>query len=103
MAVQEMDFTVRSFINVDFPAPFGPMIPTRLVVYGLVHNVLWSSNHSYLDKDSAQLILYKLGVDLPGYVKVQFVIFRIALVLLLTPIKEPGGGKENLTEVAAKV
>jgi hypothetical protein len=57
----------------------------------------------HLDNESAQLTLNKLGVSRPGYVKVQFDIFRIARVLLRTPIKEPGGGKENLTAVAARV
>ena len=58
---------------------------------------------NYLDNDSAQLTLWRLGVDRPGYVKVQFVILSIALVLLRTPIRDPGGGNENLTEVAASV
>lgn len=57
----------------------------------------------YLDKERAQLTLNKLGVLLPGYVKVQPVIFIIARVLLRTPIREPGGGKANLTDVAASV
>ena len=57
----------------------------------------------HLDRESAQLTLYRLGVDLPGYVKVQFVILRMARVLLRTPIRDPGGGKENFTDVAARV
>ena len=57
----------------------------------------------YLDNDKAQLALYKLGVLLPGYVNVQFDIFRMARVLLRTPIRDPGGRKENLTLVAARV
>lgn len=43
------------------------------------------------------------GCDRPGYVNVQFDIFNMARVLLRTPIKEPGGGNENLTDVAARV
>ena len=66
-----------------------------------------SAHHKYtmlhLDRESAQLTLYRLGVDLPGYVKVQFVILRMARVLLRTPIREPGGGNENFTDVAARV
>lgn len=58
---------------------------------------------THLDNDSAQLTLCRLGFDRPGYVKVQFVIFRIARVLLRTPINDPGGGNENLTDVAARV
>ena len=58
---------------------------------------------AHLDNDKAQLTLYKLGVDLPGYVNVQFVIFRMARVLLRTPMREPGGGNANFTEVAASV
>ena len=57
----------------------------------------------YLDKDSAQEVSEILGVDRPGYVKVQLVILRIARVLLRTPIREPGGGNWNLTDVAAIV
>jgi hypothetical protein len=34
---------------------------------------------------------------------VQLFILRMARVLLRTPMREPGGGKESLTEVAAKV
>jgi hypothetical protein len=59
--------------------------------------------YAHLDNDKAQLTLNRLGVVLPGYVKVQLAIFKIARVLLRTPIKEPGDGKENLTEVAASV
>ena len=58
---------------------------------------------SHLERDKAQLTLYKLGLSLPGYVNVQFVNFKIARVLLRTPIRDPGGGNENLTEVAANV
>ena len=58
---------------------------------------------AYLDNDKAQLALNRLGVLLPGYVNVQFVIFRIARVLLRTPMSDPGGGKENWTVVAASV
>ena len=46
-------------------------------------------------------MLYKLGVSLPGYVYVQLDNLRMARVLLRTPIRDPGGGKENFTEVAA--
>ncbi len=80
-----VEHTVNNLIKVDFPAPFGPIMPTRD------------------DKDNAQLMLYRLGVSLPGYVNVQLVILRMARVLLRTPIREPGGGKANLIEVAAKV
>ena len=47
----------------------------------------------------------KLGVVLPGKVKVQSFILKMERVLLQAPIREPGGGKEleSLTEVAAKV
>ena len=62
-----------------------------------------NEDYAYLDSDNAQLTLYRLGVERPGYVKVQLVIFRIARVLLRTPIKEPGGGNANLTDVAARV
>jgi len=58
---------------------------------------------SDLESDKAQLTLKRLGVLLPGYVNVQFESFNIARVLLLTPIREPGGGNENLIVVAAKV
>jgi hypothetical protein len=58
---------------------------------------------SYLDNDSAHETLCKLGLSRPGYVKVQSESFKMARVILLTPIKEPGGGKENLTLVACKV
>lgn len=58
---------------------------------------------TYLESDIAQLTLNKLGALLPGYVKVQFVIFSIARVLLRTPMSDPGGGNANLTEVAARV
>jgi len=95
-------FTVRSLIRVDFPAPFGPMTPTRLR-RELVTLYLIGGRISNLDNDRAQLTLNKLGVFLPGYVKVQFVIFKIARVLLRTPMRDPGGGKANLTEVAASV
>ena len=47
--------------------------------------------------------MIRLGVVLPGYVNVQFDSFKIARVLLLTPISDPGVGNENLTVVAAKV
>lgn len=57
----------------------------------------------YLDNESAQLTLCRLGDVLPGYVKVQPDSLRIARVLLRTPMREPGGGKENLTDVAASV
>ena len=57
----------------------------------------------HLDRESAQLTLCRLCVDLPGYVNVQFVILRMARVLLRTPIRDPGGGKENFTDVAARV
>ena len=60
-------------------------------------------DQTYLDNDNAQLTLYKLGVFFPGYVYVQFVILKMARVLLRTPIKEPGGGKVNLMDVAASV
>jgi hypothetical protein len=43
------------------------------------------------------------GCGRPGYVNVQLDIFKMARVLLRTPIKEPGGGNENLTDVAASV
>ena len=62
-----------------------------------------SRARTHLDRDSAQLTLYRLGFGRPGYVNVQFVIFKIARVLLRTPIKDPGGGNENLTDVAASV
>jgi len=58
---------------------------------------------TYLERDSAQLTLYRLGEVLPGYVKVQFESFKIARVLLRTPIRDPGEGNENLTDVAARV
>jgi hypothetical protein len=77
--------TVRTLMRVDFPAPFGPTIPTRL------------------ERLKAQLTSNRLGVSRPGYVNVQFAIFRIALVFERTPMRLPGDGKENLTEVAARV
>jgi len=58
---------------------------------------------THLDNVRAQLTSYKLGLLLPGYVNVQLDNFRMARVLLRTPISEPGWGKENLTEVAARV
>jgi hypothetical protein len=80
------------------------MIPTRL---NEKYEPCFEANSvrcmTYLESDNAQLTSIKLGVDLPGYVKVQLTIFRIARVLLRTPMSEPGGGKENLTEVAASV
>lgn len=45
---------------------------------------------TYLDRDRAQLTSIKLGVSRPGYVYVQLFIFRIARVLLRTPIRLPG-------------
>lgn len=77
--------TVRSLIRVDLPAPLGPTIPTRL------------------DRLSAQVTSYRLGSLRPGYVNVQLTIFIMARVLERTPMRFPGGGKVNLTEVAAKV
>ena len=58
---------------------------------------------THLERERAQETLIRLGVVLPGYVNVQFVSFKIARVLLLTPISDPGVGNENLTVVAAKV
>ena len=51
-------------MRVDFPAPLGPIIPTRLraSLAGL-HHVEQTPN---LDNDSAQLTSNKLGVVLPG-------------------------------------
>lgn len=43
------------------------------------------------------------GLGAPGYVKVHFDIFMIALVLDRIPNKIEGGGKENLTDVAESV
>ena len=40
-----------------------------------------------LDNDRAQLTFIKLGVSLPGYVKVQAFILRMARVLLRTPMR----------------
>ena len=90
-------------MRVDFPAPLGPTIPTRLVKTISNDMEILGDANSYLDNESAQLTLKRLGFDRPGYVNVQFTILRIARVLLLTPIREPGGGKENLTLVAARV
>ena len=67
------------------------------------HDDVKGAMTAHLDSDNAQLTLYKLGLERPGYVKVQLVIFRIARVLLRTPIREPGGGNANFTEVAASV
>lgn len=58
---------------------------------------------AYLDNDRAQLTSIKLGSVLPGYMYVQFAIFKIARVLLRTPMREFGEGNENLMEVAARV
>ena len=77
--------TVNSLIRVDFPAPLGPTIPTRLL------------------KLKAQLTSTKLGSLRPGYVNVQVDIFMIARVFDRTPMRLPGGGNENLTDVAASV
>lgn len=54
------------------------------------------SRKTYLESDSAQDTPIKLGLSRPGYVNVHPTILRMALVLLLTPINEPGGGKANL-------
>jgi len=93
--------TVKSLINVDLPAPFGPITPTRLYTMNEVQYC--RQRHAHLDRESAQLTSIKLGDDFPGYVKVQLVILRMARVLLRTPMRDPGGGKANLTEVAARV
>jgi len=95
--------TVRSLMSVDFPAPLGPTIPTRLLRFVSKSTMLHIAQTPDLDNDRAQLTFIKLGSDFPGYVKVQVFILRMARVLLRTPMREPGGGKENLTEVAAKV
>lgn len=80
-----LKLTVKSLINVDFPAPFGPMMPTRLL------------------RLSAHVTSIRLGSFRPGYVNVHLLSFRIARVLERTPMSEPGGGKENRTVVAARV
>ena len=90
-------------MSVDFPAPLGPTIPTRLLRFVSKSTMLHIAQTPDLDNDRAQLTFIKLGSDFPGYVKVQVFILRMARVLLRTPMREPGGGKENLTEVAAKV
>lgn len=92
--------TVSSLIRVDFPAPLGPTTPTRLYI-DVIIMPLAKTPGAHLDKDKAQLAPNRLGVLLPGYVNVQLDNFRIARVLLRTPISDPGGGKKNLTEVAA--
>lgn len=56
--------TVRSLTSVDFPAPFGPTIPTRLCDIIIIY--LDAMKETYLDKESAQLTLKRLGVFLPG-------------------------------------
>jgi hypothetical protein len=98
----ESKLTVRSFTSVDFPAPFGPIIPTRLC-NTVATSLGQDEKETYLDKESAQLTLKRLGVLLPGYVNVQPASFKIARVLLRTPMRDPGGGNANLTEVAASV
>lgn len=95
-------------MSVDFPAPLGPITPTRLyrgieISFHIISRHREREVNSHLDNVNAQLTLNKLGTVFPGYVNVQFVIFKIALVLLLTPMSDPGGGKANLTEVAARV
>ena len=90
-------------MSVDFPAPLGPTIPTRLSRFVSKFTMSHIGLTPDLDSDRAQLTFIKLGFDFPGYVKVQLFILRIARVLLRTPMRDPGGGKENLTEVAAKV
>ena len=102
--VKRRSHTVRSLIRVDFPAPLGPTIPTRLDKDRVrSRNVIGTCPDAYLDSDNAQLTSMRLGSLRPGYVKVQCDIFRIARVLLRTPISEPGGGNENLIDVAARV
>jgi hypothetical protein len=68
-----------------FPAPLGPTTPIRD------------------DSDNCTETLYMEGLLDPGYVKVQFDIFIIALVLLRIPSNTDGGGKENLTAESDKV
>lgn len=52
-------------MSVDFPAPLGPIIPTRLI--GTIVNHIFELNtHAYLDKESAQLTSTRLGLSLPG-------------------------------------
>jgi hypothetical protein len=51
-------------MSVDFPAPLGPIIPTRLrASLASPHHIEKTPN---LDNDSAQLTSIKLGVGLPG-------------------------------------
>lgn len=61
------------------------------------------SPKTYLERDSAQDTPIKLGLSRPGYVNVHPTILRMALVLLLTPINEPGGGKANLMVLEERV
>ena len=68
-----------------------------------MHLSFQDASIAYLDNENAQLTLYKLGAFLPGYVNVQPDNLRMARVLLRTPMREPGGGNANLTEVAASV
>lgn len=77
------------------------MIPTRLSNVECIFKKKVRDSH--LDNDKAHVVSRRLGTFLPGYVNVQFVIFRIARVLLRTPMREPGGGKANLIEVADSV
>lgn len=91
-----------SLIRVDFPAPLAPITPTRLKIK-LEQNWRDMIKKDDLERERAQLTLYKLGVFLPGYVNVQPESLRMARVGLRTPMSEPGGGNENLTEVAARV
>ena len=53
-------------MRVDFPAPLGPIIPTRLhALLASLHNRMLNKI-SNLDNDSAQLTFIKLAVVFPG-------------------------------------
>lgn len=57
--------TVKSLTRVDFPAPLGPIMPTRLINTASIY--LSVQNYQFhLDSDIAQLTLCRLGVERPG-------------------------------------
>lgn len=66
VTVNGTQLTVRSLIKVDFPAPLGPITPTRLKLLILECRYRYIYNTAYLDSESAQLTLKRLGVLRPG-------------------------------------